>query len=200
MLLLRLLRAGRTAVRRAGSRACSSGGDGDGQVRLTVKPVRSLADEPLSIGVSGLGPRQAVTLRARVLTEEGSLFISAGQFVSDGQGLLDTGRAPSLGGDYQGVAAMGLLWSLAPAPMERPYQRLRRYRLIEGPMYVDLSVFPGHSGSNTIPGPPLARERIERWYSTPGIRRIKLREGRLRGSVFTPPGKHRPRVTHCPSE
>ncbi|GCB69280.1 hypothetical protein scyTo_0013949 [Scyliorhinus torazame] len=182
-----LLRAGRAAVR-AARRAWSSGGGPPGPISLTVRPLKSMADELLDIQVSGLESRQAVTLRAQVLTERDSMFDSSGQYQADGEGRLDTSRSPSVGGDYLGVAPMGLLWTLSPSPMEEPYQRLSKLNLIDSPMNVDLSVYSGHSGSDTIPGVPLVKQRIERWYSKPDVRRIKLREGNLRGSMFIPPG------------
>ncbi|XP_041071166.1 acyl-coenzyme A amino acid N-acyltransferase 1-like [Carcharodon carcharias] len=181
-----LMRAGRVAVR-AGSWARASGGVSSGPVSLSVSPLKSLADEPLSIRVAGLGPLQAVTLRAQVLTERGNLFDSWGQYRADGDGRLDMSRSPSLGGGYRGVVPMGLLWTLSPSPMEQPYQQLRKDKLTR-PMYVDLCVHSGHNGSVTIPGPLLVKQRIERWYSKPGVRHGRIREGNLRGSIFLPAG------------
>ncbi|XP_072425270.1 acyl-coenzyme A amino acid N-acyltransferase 1-like [Chiloscyllium punctatum] len=188
--LLWLFGAGRAALRAAtrgrgglGVRSVS-----DGPVKLTATPSKSLADEPLDIQAEGLGAEQAVTLRAQVVTDQGQLFASCGQYRADGAGRLVVSQSPSLGGDYEGVAPMGLLWTLSPAPMEQPYLKLSQAHLTGSPMYIDLCVHSGHSGKTTIPGQPLAKQRIERWYSKPGLRRIRLREGNIRGSIFIPPG------------
>ncbi|XP_059505426.1 acyl-coenzyme A amino acid N-acyltransferase 1-like [Stegostoma tigrinum] len=185
-----LLRAGRAALMAVTGGRCRLGvrSLSGGPVKLTVKPLKSLADEPLAIEVEGLGPEQAVTLRAQVLTEQGEIFLSCGQYRADGDGRVDVGRSPSLGGNYEGVAPMGLLWTLAPAPMERPYQKLSQAHLTGSPMFVDLRVHSGHTGKNNIPGPALAYQRFERWFSKPGLRRIRLREGNVRGSIFIPTG------------
>ncbi|XP_067895593.1 acyl-coenzyme A amino acid N-acyltransferase 1-like isoform X1 [Heterodontus francisci] len=179
---LRLLRAaGCWAVPGRGS-------GGESGVKLCVRPPRSLADEAVQIRAAGLGPGQAVTLRAQVVSERGHLFNSCAQYRADGGGLLDVSSSPSLGGDYLGVAPMGLFWTLSPASMEKPHQKLSKADLTGSPMYVNLSVHSGHTVPDTVPGPLLAKQRIERWYSKPGVRRIRLREGNVRGSLFVPAG------------
>uniref|UniRef100_A0A8C3HHJ0 Dynein axonemal light chain 1 n=1 Tax=Chrysemys picta bellii TaxID=8478 RepID=A0A8C3HHJ0_CHRPI len=82
---------------------------------------------------------------------------------------------------------MGLFWSLSPAGMERPYQRLVP-KQIKTPMKVEVSVHQGHSHPGTIPGQVLAKANVERWFTAPGVRRIRLKEGSVRGSLFLPSG------------
>ena len=60
------------------------------------------------------------------------------------------------------------------------------------PLDVELSVLPG---TVTIKGKEdltqatnLAQCRIHRWYMGPGVQRVPIREGRLRGTLFLPPG------------
>ncbi|XP_072122176.1 acyl-coenzyme A amino acid N-acyltransferase 1-like [Mobula birostris] len=160
-----------------------------GAATLSVTPQPSLADEPVCIRAAGLSPHQKVTLRALVLTENEQMFDSSAQFRADDRGLLDVGRSPSLGGDYLGVVPMGLLWTLSPASMETPYQKLRPCTNLTGrPLRVDLSLHSGHTQAGMIPGQILAKQAVDRWYSKPGVRWIRLREGRVRGSLFLPPG------------
>uniref|UniRef100_G1NGJ6 Dynein axonemal light chain 1 n=2 Tax=Meleagris gallopavo TaxID=9103 RepID=G1NGJ6_MELGA len=82
---------------------------------------------------------------------------------------------------------MGLFWSLAPAVMERPYQRLVP-RSTGIPMKVEMLVHRGHSQPGAIHGPVMAKAEVERWFTAPGVRRIRLKEGGVRGSLFLPPG------------
>ncbi|XP_017664218.1 PREDICTED: acyl-coenzyme A thioesterase 5-like isoform X2 [Lepidothrix coronata] len=82
---------------------------------------------------------------------------------------------------------MGLFWSLAPAAMERPYQRLVP-RSTDAPMKVEVLVHQGHSPPGAMPGPVVAKTEVERWFMAPGVRRIRLKEGVVRGSLFLPPG------------
>uniref|UniRef100_UPI00398E67DD acyl-coenzyme A thioesterase 5-like n=1 Tax=Pristiophorus japonicus TaxID=55135 RepID=UPI00398E67DD len=170
---------------RPGRRSCSSG---ESRVRLSVRPCKSLADDSVCIGAAGLSPHQEVTLRAQVLSEHGHFFDSCAHYRADGQGLLDVSRSPSLGGDYLGVVPMGLLWTLSPACMEPPYQKLTKTDLTGSPMHIDLCIHSGHTASGMISGRLLAKQKIERWYSSPGVRWIRLREGGIRGSLFLPPG------------
>ncbi|XP_066492754.1 acyl-coenzyme A thioesterase 1-like [Tiliqua scincoides] len=173
----------RRAVLRA---SCGSAGRRTA-VSVSVSPAAGLADRPASTVVSGLAPRQEVTLRALAENEQGSLFASCAHYRADGRGLLDLGAEPSRGGDYAGLEPMGLFWSLSPAGMERPHQRLWPSR-VRAPLRVQVSVHRGHSPPGALPGPLLAQARVERWFVLPEVRRIRLKEGLVRGSLFLPPG------------
>lgn len=157
-------------------------------VSVAVSPATGLADERVETRVAGLGPGQPVTLRAMVTNERGCLFQSCAHYRADRRGELHLGTDASHGGDYTGVEPMGLFWSLAPAGMERPYQRLVP-RKTGSPMKVEMLVHQGHSMPGTIPGPVVARAEVERWFTAPGVRRIRLKEGGVRGSLFLPPGE-----------
>ncbi|KAM9015876.1 dynein axonemal light chain 1 isoform 1-T2 [Ara ararauna] len=156
-------------------------------VSVAVSPAAALADERVQTRVAGLGPGQAVTLRAVAADERGCLFQSCAHYRADGRGELHLGTDASQGGDYTGVEPMGLFWSLAPAGMERPYQRLVP-RSTGTPLKVEMLVHEGHSQPGAFPGPVVAKVEVERWFTAPGVRRIRLKEGRVRGSLFLPPG------------
>ncbi|XP_027651610.2 peroxisomal succinyl-coenzyme A thioesterase isoform X3 [Falco peregrinus] len=156
-------------------------------VSVAVSPTAGLADERVETRVTGLGPGQPVTLRALAADERGCLFQSCAHYRADGRGELHLSTDASHGGDYTGVEPMGLFWSLAPAGMERPYQRLVP-RSTGTPMKVEMSVHRGHSLPGAIPGPVVAKADVERWFTVPGVRRIRLKEGGVRGSLFLPPG------------
>ncbi|XP_030900342.2 peroxisomal succinyl-coenzyme A thioesterase isoform X3 [Melopsittacus undulatus] len=156
-------------------------------VSVAVSPAAALADERVETRVAGLGPGQPVTLRAVAADERGCLFQSCAHYRADGRGELHLGTDASQGGDYTGVEPMGLFWSLAPAGMERPYQRLVP-RSTGTPIKVEMLVHQGHSQPGAFPGPVVAKAEVERWFTAPGVRRIRLKEGRVRGSLFLPPG------------
>ncbi|XP_055496768.1 acyl-coenzyme A thioesterase 5-like [Leucoraja erinacea] len=182
-----LLRAHRGPWPCPGTKSRSPGSRG--AATFSVTPCKSLADEDVCIRVAGLSRHQEVTLRAHALDEREQIFDSYAHYRADSHGLLDITHSPSLGGDYLGVVPMGLLWTLSPATMEMPYQKLRPYtNLIGMPMRIDLFLHSGHSQTRVVPGQILAKQTIERWYSKPGVRWIKLREGSIRGSLFLPPG------------
>lgn len=104
---------------------------------------------------------------------------------------------------------MGLLWSLRQVPGSKPGMRwvgaegrgsgvlagvtgdvplrLRKIDMLT-PMEVTISVYPGHQGEG-FPGlVPLASVVAERWYMSPGVRRIPVTEDGLTATLFLPPG------------
>ncbi|NWT70623.1 ACOT2 thioesterase, partial [Prunella himalayana] len=154
---------------------------------LAVSPAAGPADERVETRVAGLSPGQQVTLRAVAADDRGCLFQSCAHYRADSRGELHLGTDASHGGDYTGVEPMGLFWSLAPAGMERPYQRLVP-RNTSAPMKVEVLVHEGHSPPGSMPGPVVAKAEVQRLFTAPGVRRIRLKEGVVRGSLFLPPG------------
>ncbi|XP_015275544.1 PREDICTED: LOW QUALITY PROTEIN: acyl-coenzyme A thioesterase 1-like [Gekko japonicus] len=158
-----------------------------GVATVSVNPAAGLADQPAKIAVWGLAPSQEVTLRALVVDGHGSLFDSCAHYQADTQGKVDVSKDSSQGGDYTGVEPMGLFWTLSPAAMEKPYHRLDPGQ-VKTPMKVDVSVHQGYSPPAALPGRILARASMERWFTLSEVRRIRLKEGVVRGSLFLPPG------------
>ncbi|KAM4690623.1 acyl-coenzyme A thioesterase 1-like isoform 1-T1 [Rhinophrynus dorsalis] len=158
-------------------------------VSIVVSPQSGLADERLQIRVQGLSPKQQVTLRVMVVDDEEYMFDSCAHYQADSAGSVDLQRDASLGGDFTGVQPMGLLWSLSPSVMEKPYYRLEKKEVHKSPMIVEMLVHKGHMNTRSIPGEVTSRIKFERLFVAPGVRRIRLREGAVRGSLFLPPGE-----------
>ncbi|XP_001520078.2 acyl-coenzyme A thioesterase 1 [Ornithorhynchus anatinus] len=167
------------------SRWCASAGHPRASsmaVSLSLQPSsRCLWDEPVRVSVRGLRPGQAVTLRASLRDESGEPFRCQGLYRADEGGRLELDRSPALGGSFSGLEPMGLIWALEPA---RPLWRLIK-RDVRTPFAVELQVLDGHDPS---PGPLLATAVHERAFMAPGVRRIPLREGKVRATLFLPPG------------
>ncbi|KAM9061958.1 dynein light chain 1, axonemal isoform X2 [Sarcophilus harrisii] len=157
-------------------------------VTLSVSPPVGLADEPLHIQVQGLSPGEPVTVRALAVSYYGRLFQSCAHYEADNIGALDLTKDPSQGGDYTGVEPMGLMWSLTPAGMENPYIRMVQRSVLKKPLKLEVTVHQAHNQTGLLLGQVLASARVERWYATPEIRAIRVREGTVRGSFFLPPG------------
>ena len=99
-------------------------------------------------------------------------------------------RRPSVGGSYTGVEPMGLMWSMKLSPGQRDGIRLLK-KDVTKPYLVNLSVFDGHlrlEGEQESVGEPLTSATFEKSYMKAGVRRIPVREGRIRGALFLPPG------------
>ncbi|XP_057174328.1 acyl-coenzyme A thioesterase 6-like isoform X1 [Ursus arctos] len=150
--------------------------------RVILRPAdRCRWDEPVRIAVRGLAPGQPVTLRASLRDEKGALFRAHARYQADADGLLDLERAPALGGSFVGVEPMGLLWALEP---EKPLDRLVK-RDVQTPFAVELEVLDGHEPDA---GRLLGRAVHERDFLGPGVRREPVRAGRVRATLFLPPG------------
>ncbi|XP_008498601.1 acyl-coenzyme A thioesterase 1-like [Calypte anna] len=150
-------------------------------VQVSVLPSpRCLFDEPVQICVAGLLPWQTVTLRASLVDDSGELFQAHARYRAGSSGELDLSRCPSLGGSYSGVEPMGLLWSLQS---EAPYKRLAKRNVLT-PFCVDFEVYAGHENTSHL----LAKCTNERWFLGEGVKRIPIREGRLKATLFLPPG------------
>ncbi|XP_028637983.1 acyl-coenzyme A thioesterase 3 isoform X2 [Grammomys surdaster] len=149
---------------------------------VILEPVSGcLCDQPVHITVHGLAPEQPVTLRAALRDEKGALFRAHARYRADAAGELDLARAPALGGSFAGLEPMGLLWAMEP---ERPFSRLIK-RDVQTPFVVELEVLDGHEPDG---GRQLARAVHERHFMAPGVRRVPVREGRVRATLFLPPG------------
>ncbi|XP_064148789.1 acyl-coenzyme A thioesterase 1 isoform X1 [Loxodonta africana] len=160
---------------------------------LSLTPVRMAAtvilepagrcswDEPANIVVRGLAPVQKVTLRSSLRDEKGTLFQAHARYCADRGGELDLTRAPALGGSFAGLEPMGLIWALEP---EKPFWRLVK-RDVQTPFAVELEVLEGHEPE---PQKVLGRAVHERYFLRPGVRREPVRAGRLRATLFLPPG------------
>ncbi|KAF7483599.1 hypothetical protein GHT09_004935 [Marmota monax] len=151
--------------------------------KLILEPAgRSCWDEPLHITVQGLAPRQQVTLRASLRDEKGALFRAHARYRADARGELDLARTPALGGSFAGLEPMGLIWAMKP---DKPLGRLVK-RDVQTPFVVELEVLDGHEPDA---GRLLARALHKRHFLPPGVRRVRVRAGQVRATLFLPPGE-----------
>ncbi|XP_073440876.1 LOW QUALITY PROTEIN: acyl-coenzyme A amino acid N-acyltransferase 2-like [Dendrobates tinctorius] len=154
-------------------------------VGLTVSPEISLVDEPVKIQAWGLPPDQVITLGAWLKDERGRIFHSRAFYKTDMEGKVDLEKTPATGGDFHGVCPMGLFWALKP---KIPMKKLNKRDVVGSPFLVHIELYS--SLEFKIPEDfPAATKVIERWYAAPGVQRILIREGRIRGALFLPPGE-----------
>ncbi|TSW21778.1 Acyl-coenzyme A amino acid N-acyltransferase 1 [Bagarius yarrelli] len=161
---------------------------------LKATPSRALIDELIVLKAYQLPRNAPVTMRARMTCEDGYLWQSVSHYHADDDGMVDLTKHPSVGGSYVGCEPMGLFWSLQPAPGEKQGLRLKK-KDAETPYSVDVSVLEGHiSPSNFFKDEQITKEfelatvSIQRWYIAPSIRRIEIRQNRVVGTLFLPPG------------
>ncbi|PFX24429.1 bile acid-CoA:amino acid N-acyltransferase-like [Stylophora pistillata] len=155
---------------------------------LTLWPKFSLIDQITKVKVFRLKSLQKITLGARVVGDRGQVFQSHAHFIADKHGQVDVCRDPSVGGSYRGVSAMGLLWSMIPAPGQRKGIRLIKSDVTK-PYNFALNCFDGHiSPQESSSSKPLSSKTFEKGYMVNGVKRIPVKEGRIRGTLFLPPG------------
>lgn len=111
------------------------------------------------------------------------------------QGKIDNSTDASHGGSYVGIEQMGFLWSMTQAPGQRKGLRLAK-KDVTKPYSIQLNCFDGHLSPkdgfvnslarNSLQ--PIVSSSLEKWYMAEGVKRIPVREGRIRGTLFLPPG------------
>ena len=156
-------------------------------VVIFVEPSSSLIDEKVEIFVRGLTDGQKITLRATVVGDKSEVFESHAHYIADKHGEVDVCRDSSVGGSYSGVSPMGLLWSMKPAPGQRKGIRLMKSDVTK-PYNIVLNCFDGHITPQESYSKPLSSKTFQKWYMADGVKRIPVREGRIRGALFIPPG------------
>ncbi|EGW01598.1 Bile acid-CoA:amino acid N-acyltransferase [Cricetulus griseus] len=154
--------------------------------KLTATPLSALVDEPVHIQVAGLMPFEVVCLQASLKDEKGNMFGSKAYYRANEVGEVDLERDSSVGGDYMGVHPMGLFWSLKP---EKLLSRLAK-KDVTSPYQVHIELCKPHFPvKGIVVSPPMDSLTLERWYVAPDVTRIQVKEGRLRGALFLPPGE-----------
>ncbi|MCJ8735949.1 hypothetical protein PDJAM_G00253420 [Pangasius djambal] len=154
---------------------------------LWVRPLRCMVDERLDVRVQGLLPGVRVTLHALLHAEDGDFWEGFGHYVSDDSGTVTVSKDASLGGSYDGVKPMGLLWSMKPIPGSRTGLRLRK-KDVQAQADVHISVYKDHLTHGFQEKPPIAAVVAQRWYMAPGVQRVDVTDKGLKGTLFIPPG------------
>lgn len=159
----------------------------NGDVWVEANPRVCLHDVHTELKAGGLKPNSPVTLRADLIDEHGKHFSSCAHFTADNDGRVDLEKAASVGGSYQGVFPAGLLTTLSTLPTGKKYYRLFRRNPLT-PWKITVSVNDGHADPSAEPETTLASVELERHLTAPGVQRVEVRHGRVRGALYLPPG------------
>jgi dienelactone hydrolase len=145
---------------------------------LSVTPAEALIDVPRRIAVAGLRPGERVALRSHTVRGPGVTWEATAEFVASADGTVDLARDAPVAGSYQGVSAMGLLWSQVPQGGRAP----REVFAAEPSAALHTTVSVERQG-----GGPVLTAELTQWLTAPGVTRREVREGGLVGTLFTPP-------------
>jgi Acyl-CoA thioester hydrolase/BAAT N-terminal region len=159
---------------------CGSRADGEDMPEIVVDQQSSPIDAPVAIELRGFPPCRLVSLTATETFPSGSRWQAQANFISDDNGRVDLSQQAPVSGSYDGVAPMGLFWSMARLPGEAsppPVDAMMR------PFWVRLEA--------TSPEGVGAAKAIERLIAAPGVTRKPIRTAGLVGTSFLPPGDGR---------
>ena len=145
---------------------------------IAVDHPDALMDVPVSIELRQFPPRQRINITAVQEFPSGSRWLARAVFMSDNFGGVRVAQQAPLEGTYDGVSAMGLVWSAERLPGE---VRTLSDGWIMQPSFVHL----------TAEGPDGARAelRLRRRAVGAGVTRQLVRTDGLVGTLFLPPGE-----------
>lgn len=149
-----------------------------GHPRIVVTPIQARTDEPLHIRLRGNLPGQSVTLCAELKEPSGRVWRSVNHYTTDSNGMVDLTTTAPDSGTYEGIDAMGLLWSMQMATDVDP---ALPPATVDQPLSLSLSL--------EADGSTLGICQVERTYLAPGVRRVVVRENGVIGTLFLPVGR-----------
>ncbi|MEO6891830.1 MAG: acyl-CoA thioesterase/BAAT N-terminal domain-containing protein, partial [Ktedonobacteraceae bacterium] len=147
--------------------------------QLEITPHTSLIDEPVSICLSGLQPRQHVTIHAQMLDGFHQHWLSAATFTADEQGMVDLGTQKPLSGSYTEADPMGLFWSMSVIEKGKK-KKVFFARNKPRPLTVTFST--------EVEGATVATASIQRLFAAPGVTSMPIADQDFVGALFVPPG------------
>ncbi len=145
---------------------------------IVVDQPDALMDVPIIIELKGFTPGQPVILTATQSFPSNSRWRAHATFISDDAGEISVARQAPVSGSYEGVAAMGLIWSAER--MSPPKPPISDDWVMQ-PSFVHLEAV----GSND----QRAALTITRRSAGPGVTRQAIRFDGLVGVLFLPPGE-----------
>ena len=137
----------------------------------------ALIDAAVAIELRGFPPRQPVTVTALQTFPSMSRWQARATYMSDDDGCVYVARQAPMFGTYDGVSAMGLIWSAERLPGEA---RKPPADFIMQPWFVQLE-------ATSLDG-TRAELTFERRVAGPGVTRHPIRTEGIVGTLFLPPG------------
>lgn len=147
--------------------------------RIQVTPVNSLVDQRLnSTIISELDPDSFVDLKLSVTNNANLNFSTKTQFRADNEGIIDLSKITPSCKSYSDPDIMSIYWLLKP--QEDSDTRFWPLQIQNG-LECKYEVF---QNENLV-----AETLIYKDYMGPGVQRIEIKEGKIRGTLFLPQGE-----------
>ena len=144
---------------------------------IEITPNPAFIDQPVKILLRDFPVGKLVAVQLLTTNVQGQPLRSYAEFFTDRDGDADLAAEAPASGTYRHADAAGLFWSLRTA-------NTNMAALIQkdlGPVRYNLVA--------SVNGHTVATATIERYFLSPGVRRIQVREHGLRGTLFLPAGK-----------
>ena len=144
---------------------------------IVVDQPVALIDAAVAIELRGFPARQPVTITAIQTFPSMSRWQARATFMSDDDGCVHVARQAPVSGTYDGVSAMGLIWSAERLPGE---SKTPPADFVMQPWFVKLEA--------TSPDGTRAELTLDRRVAGPGVTRHPIRMEGIVGTLFLPPG------------
>jgi dienelactone hydrolase len=156
-----------------------------GHPEISVSAPVALADQAVTIRVTGLAPGQRVTVTAQATDDTGLTWQAGATFTAGQDGLVDLASAAPDSGSYQGADGMGLLWSLG-LPGQANVGGNGEFAATPPQTR---SGFPVELTATSASGTVLATRTVTREWMVPGetAKVLTLKTDKVAGVLFTPP-------------
>jgi dienelactone hydrolase len=182
------LAAGLAAATLAGVLAACGGQAGQsGQVAIAVSAPTALADQAISISVTGLATGQRITIAAQAVDDAHRVWRAQATYTAGQHGEVNLTSALPAAGTYPSADGMGLFWSMTTLPGESGNEYFTPAQPQSQPSFpVRLTV--------TSDGKLLASRTVTRYWMASGetARVLTLKADRVAGVLFLPrPGTAR---------
>ncbi len=151
-------------------------GGSTGMLGVTISPSDPALDTTLRVTTSGAPPGALVTLTGSQLDTHGRTWRASATFVADDAGVVDTTSDAPLTGSYEGVDAMGLVWSMAREDL--PPRGMRQPPLAPVTLEVSAAIADG----------PVTTMSIDRARLPDDVARVPVDVPGVAGVLFHPSG------------
>jgi hypothetical protein len=149
-----------------------------------LSPRDALADEGVTIRVTGTPAGSKVTFTARMVDANGRRWASRCVYGADSSGAVDVAQQAPLSGSYTSVDPVGLIWSMRCVHTHGPSSM---FLAPAGPLEITFA-------AQVAGAEPVTVAVIRRWRAAP-VTRVDIRQEGVIGTLFEPPGATRTAAT-----
>ncbi|MDR3377222.1 MAG: acyl-CoA thioesterase/BAAT N-terminal domain-containing protein, partial [Verrucomicrobiae bacterium] len=147
--------------------------------RIEIKPKQAFLDERVKITLQDFPANQLVTVRVCATNRFGQIWKSHAEFLTDRHGRVNVTTQPPISGTYRQTDASGLFWSMS-LPADETI-KLDPVCKIQQPASFQITA--------DINGQSVVTAMLQRHFIAPGVERIPVHDGVVRGTFFVPAGK-----------